>query len=67
MYAGTMVQGRRRKVSYKSEYVVSVPPSEWFVVENTHEAIIDRDMFDTVQRMINNKRQGADKAWDTDS
>lgn len=73
MYAGVMVQGTRRKISYKSEYIMSVPSSEWFVVEDTHEAIIDIAAFEKVQDMIREKREtrtkrkGADEAWDTDS
>ena len=52
MYTGDMVQGRRKKVSYKSKYVASVPREEWMVVEGTHEAIIDRETFETVRRML---------------
>ncbi len=58
MYTGVMVQGRRKKLSYKSDYIASVPRGEWFVVENTHEAIIDPNVFKTVQEMIQLKRQG---------
>lgn len=57
MYTGTMVQGRRRKLSYKSDYIASVSPDEWFIVENTHEAIINPDLFNAVQEMIQTKRQ----------
>lgn len=50
MYAGVMVQGRTRKVSYKSKAVVNVPEDKWYRVEGTHEPIIDRATFDAVQR-----------------
>ena len=50
MYTGVMVQGRRRKVSYKSKVVIDTPESEWYRVEGTHEAIIDRATFEAVQR-----------------
>ena len=50
MYAGVMIQGRRRKVSYKSKVVIDTPESEWYRVEGTHEAIIDRATFEAVQR-----------------
>lgn len=49
MYTGTMVQGRTKKVSYKSKKVVSVPEENWYVVPGTHEAIIDRETFERVQ------------------
>ena len=49
MYTGVMVQGRRRKVSYKSKVIIDTPESEWYRVEGTHEAIIDRATFEAVQ------------------
>jgi len=56
MYAGVMVQGTRRKVSYKCEYVASVPKGEWFVVDGTHEGIVDRETFDRVQELLRERR-----------
>ena len=50
MYTGVMIQGRRKKVSYKSKVIIDTPESEWYRVEGTHEAIIDRATFETVQR-----------------
>ncbi|MCI9671100.1 MAG: recombinase family protein [Lawsonibacter sp.] len=50
MYTGVMIQGRRRKVSYKSKVIIDTPESEWYRVEGTHEAIIDRATFEAVQR-----------------
>lgn len=42
MYCGDMVQGRYRMKSYKVHVQEVVPEDEWYIVENTHEAIIDR-------------------------
>ncbi|WP_297208987.1 recombinase family protein [uncultured Flavonifractor sp.] len=53
MYCGDMVQGRYRKKSYKVHIQEVVPKEEWYIVENTHEAIIDRDTFEKVQRLLN--------------
>ena len=50
MYTGVMIQGRRKKVSYKSKVIIDTPEDQWYRVEGTHEAIIDRDTFDAVQR-----------------
>ena len=50
MYAGVMVQGRTKKASYKSRAMIPIPESQWFRVEGTHEAIIDRETFDAVQK-----------------
>lgn len=52
MYTGVMIQGRRKKVSYKSKVLIDVPADQWYRVEGTHEAIIDRETFDTVQRNL---------------
>lgn len=51
MYIGTMVQGRQMVVSYKVHNTVSVPEDEWYVVENTHEAIIDAELFAKAQEL----------------
>lgn len=61
MYIGVMVQGRRKKVSYKSKLLIDVPEENWFRVEGTHEAIIDRETFNAVQRglALRSKTDGA--------
>ncbi|MGB8455081.1 MAG: recombinase family protein [Anaerocolumna sp.] len=56
MYLGDMVQGRERKVSYKSKKVIEVPESEWIIVPNRHEPIIEKDVFDLVQELRNVRR-----------
>lgn len=50
-YAGDMVQGRHKKVSYKSAKTITLPKSQWIVVPNTHEPIIDKETFERVQKM----------------
>lgn len=45
-----MLQGRRKKVSYKSKLLVDVPKAQWFRVEGTHNAIISPGLFQAVQR-----------------
>ena len=64
MYTGVMIQGRRRKVSYKSKVIIDTPESEWYRVEGTHEAIIDRATFEAVQRglKLRSRRSGTDEA-----
>lgn len=52
LYLGDMVQGVRRKASYKSKRLLTVPPEEWIVVPGTHAPIIDRESFETVGRML---------------
>ena len=52
LYVGDMVQGRQRVKSYKVHTQEQVPKSEWYVVENTHEPIIDRAVFEKVQELL---------------
>ena len=53
MYIGNMVQGKNTTISYKIKQCVAVPKEEWFVVEGTHEAIIDSETFAKAQALFN--------------
>lgn len=53
IYIGNMVQGRYGSISYKTKKTKPRPRSEWIIVEGTHEPIIDRELWDKVQRLIN--------------
>lgn len=61
MYIGDMVQGRQKKISYKSKKVVNVPQAEWITVENCHEPIIDQEVFELVQKLIKTRRYARTK------
>ncbi len=52
IYIGNMVQGKYGSVSYKTKQNKPRPKSEWYRVEGTHEAIIDRSLWNRVQAMI---------------
>ncbi len=52
IYIGNMVQGRYGSGSYKTKQNKPRPRSEWYIVEGTHEPIIDRGLWDRVQAMI---------------
>ena len=62
VYVGDMVQGRQRVKSYKIHIQERVPENEWFIVENTHEAIIDRETFDKVQGLLKRDTRTAPKS-----
>ena len=51
VYIGNTVQGKRRTKSYKIHKVESVPKEEWIRVENTHEPIIDKEIFKKAQEL----------------
>lgn len=62
VYVGDMVQGRQRVKSYKIHIQERVPEDEWFIVENTHEAIIDRETFDKVPGLLKRDTRTAPKS-----
>ena len=55
VYIGNMVQGKRQVVSFKTKKRRQVDPSDWIVVENTHEPIIERSIWDRVQKRLNSR------------
>lgn len=50
--AGITVQNKRSRINYKNRKLRPNPKEQWNVVENTHEPIIDKKTFDTVQKMV---------------
>lgn len=50
VYLGHMVQGRKRSGFSEGKKFCCVPESEWVIVRNTHEALIDEDTFQAVQK-----------------
>ena len=55
IYVGDLVQMQYTKVNYKIKKIVKVAKDEQVVIQNNHEAIIDRNTFNTVQEMLNKK------------
>ncbi|MDL2288755.1 recombinase family protein [Oscillospiraceae bacterium OttesenSCG-928-F05] len=52
VYLGHMVQGKRKVVSFKTKRRSFQDESDWIVVENTHESIVDADTWERVQTRI---------------
>ena len=46
------MQNKRSRVSYKNRKLKPNPREQWNIVENTHEPIIDKKVFNSVQKMI---------------
>lgn len=59
LYTGDMVQSRTRIKSYKVQVCQNVPEEEWTVVPDTHEAIIPREEFETVQQLLRRDTRAA--------
>ncbi|MGN0973901.1 MAG: recombinase family protein [Bacilli bacterium] len=49
LYIGNLVQGKRTTVSYKNHKIKNKDKNEWIRIENTHEAIIDKETFNKTQ------------------
>ena len=52
IYVGDAVQGKTKKINYKLKKTVKNNPNDYIIVENTHEAIIDKDTFNYVQTLL---------------
>lgn len=61
-YTGTLIQNKCSTLSYKDKKKKLLPESEWIVVENTHEAIIDDEMFTRVQEIQKKKYRNVDNS-----
>lgn len=57
MYVGTLIQGRHKKISYKSNKQVAVDKEDWMRYENAHVPIIDKKTFDKVQKMVGERHK----------
>lgn len=58
-YIGNLTQGRRKKLGYKSKKEVRTSKEDWIITPNTHEPIIDKETFDTVQALLKKNRNKA--------
>ncbi len=50
MYTGDMVQNVQTKLSYKSKKKISLEENFWIVVEDTHEALVSKEIFNSLQK-----------------
>lgn len=52
MYIGNMVQGKYGSISYKTKQNKPRPKEDWYIVEGTHEPIINLDLWNRVQELV---------------
>lgn len=50
MYVGDMVQGKRVNLSVRTKKRKAVPRDQWHIVPNTHEPLVDRDLWKSLQK-----------------
>ena len=56
-YIGNSVHGIQTNISYKNKKKIRKPPEEWLRIENTHEAIVSKEVFERVQEQIASRRR----------
>ncbi len=56
-YIGNTINNKPTAISFKNKKLTRNPPSEWIRVENTHEPIISKDIFEQVQKQIASRRR----------
>ena len=54
VYKGALVINKY-KTDYLTKKTIKTKVEDWEIIEDTHEAIIDKDLFDKVQEIIKNK------------
>ena len=54
-YIGNLVQGRRRARHYKGEERHHTEKDEWIIIEDTHEPIVSKEVFDAVEEILAEK------------
>lgn len=61
MYTGDMVQSVQTKVNYKSKKKKTLPKSNWDIVPNTHEPLIDKLTFERIQGNVKRTNKSISK------
>jgi len=57
-YLGHLAQMRTTTVSYKNHKTVRKDPSEWIIIENTHEPIVSQEIWDKCREIEASVSQG---------
>lgn len=52
VYIGTLEQGKTRSTPLRPELSKQLPESEWIIKEGIHEAIVSREVFEAVGRLL---------------
>lgn len=58
IYLGILAQQKTTTVSHKNHKSVKKDPADWVIIENNHEAIISRELWDKCREMENSVSRG---------
>lgn len=59
VYLGHTINGKKRKISFKSKRVISQPESKWIMVENTHEPIISKQLWNDAHKRLDSRKRAS--------
>lgn len=60
VYTGKIIWGKQKNIKVDSKYIQKkLPPEEWVIIENAHEAIVDKELYHQVQDIIKNRHNPA--------
>lgn len=57
VYLGKMINGKTRKISFKSSKIYKADESEWVVAENAHESIVTQELWDSAHLRVNTRKR----------
>lgn len=63
LYIGNLIQGKRTTISYKNHKIRKKKQEEWIKKENTHQPIIDKDIFCKVQKEMSRRTRSSNKKY----
>ncbi len=63
-YAGNMAQGKTKRINYKTKKCIRLDRQQWQVVENTHEPIIEEEVFNKVSALLNARKKTRSRKYD---
>ena len=64
IYIGDCIQNKTKKISYKSKKIIMIPEEEQTINKNHHKAIISKEKWELVQRMLKNSKGAKIKSTD---
>lgn len=56
-YTGSVVCNKHQTKTFKSKKLIQNPESKWIITKDKHEAIIDQDQFNQVQKLIHENQK----------
>ena len=57
VYLGQVVFGRTKTKGFFDKTRIAVPEEDWIIVENTHEALVSQELWDTVHQAMKARRR----------